>query len=144
MKNAFVDSNVLAYAADGRPAEAAKAAKARELLVTGTYHLSVQVIGEFIAVATHPRKLGMSRREALLYCDMWEQDNTIHPLTTDRLELAQFWFVPGNLSWRDSLIIAAANLADCEVIYTEDLNAGQTYGNVRVVNPFADRSDIEK
>ena len=36
----------------------------------------------------------------------------------------------------DALMIAAANKAGCSTIFTEDLNNGQKYGNVTVVNPF--------
>lgn len=137
MRSDFVDSNVLAYAADGRPAEAEKAAIARELLETGPFHLSVQVVNEFIAVAIHPGKLAMSRREAMLYSGQWMEENRVHPLTEDHLVLAHTWFEPGELSWWDSLIIASANLAGCDRVFSEDLNAGQTYGKVTVINPFA-------
>ena len=41
------------------------------------------------------------------------------------------------LGYFDALILAAARLADCETVYSEDLNDGQDYGGVRVVNPFA-------
>ena len=40
------------------------------------------------------------------------------------------------VSYYDALILAAANLAGCEVVYSEDLNARQTYSGVRVENPF--------
>ncbi len=36
----------------------------------------------------------------------------------------------------DSLIIAAAERAGCECIWSEDLNAGQKYFGVTVQNPF--------
>jgi predicted nucleic acid-binding protein len=35
------------------------------------------------------------------------------------------------------LIVAAANAADATLLYTEDLNHGQTYGVVEACNPFA-------
>jgi predicted nucleic acid-binding protein len=35
------------------------------------------------------------------------------------------------------LIIAAARLSDCDLLYSEDLNHGQDYGGIRVENPFA-------
>lgn len=41
------------------------------------------------------------------------------------------------LSLWDSLIIDAAQSAGCETLYSEDLNHGQLYGVVRVINPFA-------
>jgi len=136
MKSAFVDSNVLLYAADGRPAEADKAAAARQLLAQGSFCLSVQVINEFTAVATHPRKLGMSREDAVLYCECWTQEYEVHPLTVVHLEMARTWFLPGTLSWWDSLILASANFAGCEQLYSEDLHSGAVYGQVKVINPF--------
>jgi predicted nucleic acid-binding protein len=40
------------------------------------------------------------------------------------------------LSWYDSLIIAAALEAECGVLYSEDLQHGQTFGHLRIDNPF--------
>jgi predicted nucleic acid-binding protein len=41
------------------------------------------------------------------------------------------------ISWYDSVIVAGANEAGCEVLYSEDLQDGQKFDQVRVVNPFA-------
>jgi len=40
------------------------------------------------------------------------------------------------LSWYDSLIVAAAIEAKCDLLYTEDLQHGQRFGNLVVTNPF--------
>ena len=40
------------------------------------------------------------------------------------------------LGMYDALIVAAAELAGCDVLYTEDLNHGQRIGRVVVRNPF--------
>ena len=40
------------------------------------------------------------------------------------------------LSYWDGAIIAAAERLGARVLYSEDLNHGQTYGSVRVENPF--------
>lgn len=40
------------------------------------------------------------------------------------------------ISYWDAALIAAAERLDAPVLYTEDLNHGQLYGSVRVVNPF--------
>jgi predicted nucleic acid-binding protein len=37
----------------------------------------------------------------------------------------------------DANIVAAAELAGCDTLYTEDLNAGQRIGGVTIRNPFA-------
>ncbi len=40
------------------------------------------------------------------------------------------------LSWYDSLIIAAAIQVQCSVLYSEDLQHEQRFGDLRVMNPF--------
>jgi predicted nucleic acid-binding protein len=40
------------------------------------------------------------------------------------------------LSWYDSLIVAAAQRAGCDRLYSEDLQHGQLFGTLRVENPF--------
>jgi predicted nucleic acid-binding protein len=40
------------------------------------------------------------------------------------------------ISYWDAAIIEAARCADCETVLSEDLNDGQDYGGVRVLNPF--------
>ena len=37
----------------------------------------------------------------------------------------------------DALIIAAAQHAGCRLLYSEDMGAGQSYGDITVANPFA-------
>ena len=40
------------------------------------------------------------------------------------------------ISFWDALIVAAARKAGASVLYSEDLNHGQTFGSVQVLNPF--------
>jgi predicted nucleic acid-binding protein len=40
------------------------------------------------------------------------------------------------ISYWDGAILAAAERLNAPILYTEDLNHDQTYGSVRVVNPF--------
>ena len=41
------------------------------------------------------------------------------------------------ISYWDAAILAAAEVLGCHTVYSEDLNDGQQYGRVRVVNPFS-------
>ena len=41
------------------------------------------------------------------------------------------------ISFWDALVIQAAESSGAEVLYSEDLSEGQSYGSVRVVNPLA-------
>ncbi len=40
------------------------------------------------------------------------------------------------LSYWDALIVAASALSGCDTLYSEDMQHGQLYGPVKVVNPF--------
>ena len=40
------------------------------------------------------------------------------------------------ISYWDAAILAAARALGSETVYSEDLNAGQRYGRVQVINPF--------
>jgi len=44
--------------------------------------------------------------------------------------------VISQLSFWDSLVIAAAEKANCELVFSEDLNAGQNYRGVMLLNPL--------
>ena len=132
---AFVDSNVLLYAASGRPADAPKASLARQLLKEHRVGLSFQVLQEFYANAISPRKLNLSSTEAAAWCSAWMQ----FPLATlgletfvRTLELAHRYQIS---NW-DAAILAAAGQLGCRIVYSEDLNDGQDYDGVRVENPF--------
>ena len=41
-----------------------------------------------------------------------------------------------HVSYWDALILHAAESCGAQVLYTEDLNAGQRYGSVQVINPL--------
>jgi predicted nucleic acid-binding protein len=40
------------------------------------------------------------------------------------------------ISFWDALVIQAAHTSGAEILYSEDLSDGQTYGAVRVINPL--------
>jgi predicted nucleic acid-binding protein len=44
------------------------------------------------------------------------------------------------LSYWDAAILVAAKQLGCHTVFSEDLNDGQTYDGVTVVNPFTARA----
>jgi predicted nucleic acid-binding protein len=46
-----------------------------------------------------------------------------------------------DISYWDALIITAAAAMQCSLLYSEDLNPGQEYLGVRVVDPFRERAE---
>ena len=133
----FVDTNILLYSLDLEPAEPRKGEIARGILLSADLVLSVQVLQEFYVQATRA-----SRPDALphdiagLLIQKWlrfrVQENSVAVLQA-ALDIRQRFVV----SYWDANIIAAARIARCSEILSEDLNAGQDYDGVKVVNPFA-------
>lgn len=137
---AFVDTNILVYARD--QAAGAKQARAdalmRELWATRQGRVSVQVLNEYFVIVTQKLKPGMARDDAwsdLVALQAWSPV----PMDWKLLEQGRNLQQQHALSWWDALIIAAAQIAGCDVLYSEDLADGAVLGGVRVVNPFARR-----
>jgi predicted nucleic acid-binding protein len=69
------------------------------------------------------------------YLDVWPMVENTRELMCDALEIQQRF----QLSFWDANIVAAARQSGAKELWTEDLNDGQDYGGVRVVNPFKGR-----
>jgi len=131
----FLDTNILLYAASSARAEQHKRAKARELLAMEGGGLSVQVQAEFYVNATTKFKLPHAKVVGIL------ESLDSYPVLA--LTPALFWAALEikdryRLSYWDSAILAAALELGCHTVYSEDLNHGQIYAGVRVINPFVD------
>jgi len=127
----FLDTNVLLYLLS---ADAAKADRAEAALAEGGV-VSVQVLNEFASVAS--RKLGMSiaeTREALAVVRALCRTVPLTEATHDKgLEIAERY----GLAVYDAMIVAAALLAGCDTLYSEDLQDGQWLdGRLTVRNPL--------
>jgi predicted nucleic acid-binding protein len=128
----FIDTNVLVYALSLDPArgETAKAIVARGGVI------SVQVANEFIDVSR--RKLRWAWEDVLAALDAIRGVlGKPVPLTDETHQLAVDISRRYRLSIYDGLILSAAKHARCDVLYTEDLQSGQTIEGVLVRNPFA-------
>jgi predicted nucleic acid-binding protein len=132
----FLDTNVLIYAIAGRGSEAAKAVRARALLAADTVCLSTQVLGEFYRAVTSARRAApLQHTEAVAWVQMWKRHD-VRPITVAHVDLALELAARFQIGYYDALVVAAARLAGCPILYSEDLSDGQDYGGVRVENPF--------
>ncbi|MGH6735302.1 MAG: PIN domain-containing protein [Methyloceanibacter sp.] len=132
----FLDTNVLLYAALGKKAEEAKRAKAADLIGRLAFGVSTQVLQEFYTAAIKQRTgAPLSPANAR----RWVEDLSRQPCAIVDEVLIQMAI---EVSWRyrinywDGAILAAAERLGAEIVYTEDLNHEQSYGPVRVINPF--------
>ncbi len=125
---AFLDTNILGYLLDtGRKEKIARK------LASQRPNISVQVLNEFIAVC---RKCGKDTATAYQLADAIAGACTVHEISLPTYRLAQALATRYQLSHWDGLIVAAATLAQCETLYSEDMKHGQLIGTVKVVNPF--------
>lgn len=132
----FLDTNVLIYAVESRGPDPEKSAVALALTRQPGVTLSVQVLGEFYRAVTSPRRASpMTHDEAVAWVQLWKRHDVRH-LTVPHVDLALELAGRFQINYYDSLILAAARLAGCETLYSEDLNPGQDYGGLRVENPF--------
>ena len=129
-ERSFFDTNVLLYLISS---DATKADMAEALLAKGGI-VSVQVLNEFVSVAGRKEKLLLPEIRDVLatvraLCEVVPVSLETHEAALDLVE--RFGF-----SIYDALIVAAAQLAKCRWLYTEDLLHGQTIGTLTISNPF--------
>lgn len=132
----FVDTNILLYSISTDRAESDKADVASGLLENADLGLSVQVLQEFYVQATHPRRSdALSAEDAVALIATWLRyptQETSVALMRSAASCSQRW----QISYWDAAIVEAARTLGCNQILTEDLNDGQDFGGVVVVNPF--------
>ena len=131
----FVDTNVLIYAldeADQKKHEAARLWRA-QLWKSRRGRISYQVLQEFYVKVTQiwPDAREQVRAEVrdLL---AWQ------PVSANAALLERAWRVQDRyrLSFWDALIVAAAKVASCRYLLTEDLQADQEVDGILIINPF--------
>ena len=87
------------------------------------------MLNEFVAVC---KKCGKDRETAYRFANAI----TVHEITLSTYRLAQALATRYQLLHWDGLIVAAPTLAQCETLYSEDMQHGQAIGMVKVANPF--------
>lgn len=131
MPGSFVDSNVILYSLSR---DDTKQRKALELLAAGGV-ISTQVLGEVANVMR--RKLGYEIPVIRAVLFRLISDTRLHPVAPSTillaLDVAERW----GLSFYDSLVVAAAQESGCTILYSEDLQHGQSLDRgLTVINPF--------
>ena len=132
----FADTNLFLYAASKDPADASKKAAARALLESEDIGISAQVLQVFAHNASAKTRLGLqpAETEAILNALL---DYPVLPLSGELVLDAFAIQHRYQISYWNAAIIAAARELGCEILYTEDLNPGQSYAGVVAQNPFA-------
>lgn len=131
----FLDTNVLVYAVGGRGVDEWKRIRAFELMEPAQFGTSGQVLQEFYINVTRKIKTPISTVEAATWVDRLST-RPVAPVDTSLIKVAIEVSQRYRISYWDGAIVAAAMSLDAPILYSEDLNHGQSYSSVRVVNPF--------
>jgi predicted nucleic acid-binding protein len=128
----FFDTNVVVYAMVGDPPSATLSWNI--LRAGGT--VSIQVLNE--CANTLRRKFAFDWPDVAEACAQIRELCDIVPLTEEAhvrgLSLAERY----QLSVYDGMIVAAAQLAGCRVLYSEDMHDGLVIDQLTIRNPYAD------
>jgi predicted nucleic acid-binding protein len=132
---AFIDTNILLYAASDGRLEPVKTRLARRLLRHRPWAVSMQVVQEFQVNATRKVALGISSRHAAEVVDGLLERAVVD--TTRELFLQavvlQNRFM---LHYSDAAICQAAIQAGYRLLFSEDMTSEEVYDRVMVLNPF--------
>ena len=135
MEKIFFDTNIIVYANDER--DKVKQDRALRLITSfmkknnGT--ISTQVLQEYASVALH--KLHQKYEIILRQIKLLESFEVVRQ-SPDMIIRALEIMYSYRIGFWDSCIISNAEYANCSVIYSEDLNGGQYYSGIKIVNPF--------
>jgi predicted nucleic acid-binding protein len=136
----FLDTNIFVYSFDS--SQPGKQQRALELIGDALQSrqgiISTQVIQEFLNVATRKFAVPMSAEDCKVYlkmalgplCEIYP-DQALYEASLDLQQATGYAFY-------DCLILSSALRGRCEILYSEDFQAGQHIGSVSIVNPFAE------
>jgi predicted nucleic acid-binding protein len=134
MPGSFFDTNILIYLASD---DAAKADRAEAIVREGGA-ISVQVLNEVANVARRTMQLSWEETSGLL--SSLRELLTVHPVTVDTHELGLALAERHQLALYDALIAASALLAECDRLWSENMQDGMAIDRrLRIVNPFRAR-----
>ena len=135
---AFVDTNVLVYAYDSAAGRKHVCARdiVERLLASSAGCVSIPVRQEVFVTVTLRLSRPLDARTARDAVEAFGTWTTHRPDVRDVVAAIDL-HERAQISFWDAMIVRSASALGCAVIYTEDLNAGQRYDDVLVVDPFA-------
>ena len=132
----FLDTNVLVYAYDVSDPDKQRVAQGLvRRAVAGEIVASTQVLAEFATTLLHKLSPPARPEDVITILD------TLGPIRLIAVDgglvrrAVEARATYGIHFW-DCMIVAAAERSGCERLWSEDLNAGQSYFGVTVANPF--------
>jgi len=130
----FLDTNILIYlySTDDK-----KQKRVLELLQNeNEFVISTQVLSEFCNVLK--KKFNFTSKQLNLLLQDFEKNFLLHPVDMEQIKAALTISDRYKYSFYDALVIAGATLSGCTILYSEDLQHGQSiFNKTKIINPFA-------
>jgi predicted nucleic acid-binding protein len=83
------------------------------------------------------KKFKIEKNELIQSCSLWLERCTVQPVILSTVKLAQNLIGKYNFQLFDGIVVAAALEANCDILYSEDMQDGQIIENtLKIVNPF--------
>ncbi len=143
MKRCFIDSNIVVYANDTRIGS--RQSRAIETISAcmraGNGFISIQVLQEYANIAL--KKLNQEPPVVMRQIRLLETLSVVTPAPGSVRRAVELSYTY-RISFWDAGIIAAAEAADCELIFSEDLSIGQYYAGIVVLNPLQDDFELSE
>jgi predicted nucleic acid-binding protein len=132
MKDAFFDTNVVLYLTDGRDS---KRLISRDLIQSGGV-VSAQVLNE-ITRTLRQQKFGYDWDRIGIFLAGIRAKCDVVSLTVESHERALSYAKRYQVGIFDANILAAAVIAGCTTLYSEDMHNGLVIDGLTIRNPFA-------
>lgn len=139
----FLDANVPVHAVDAHGSEPVKRDMALMLIARENFGTSSRVLQEFYVTVTRKGARPLPPSTALEWIEQLEAVPWV-AFDVALIKLAIEASVRHEINYWDATLIVAAEALGAKTLYTEDLSSGQTYGSVRVENPFLNISQVER
>jgi predicted nucleic acid-binding protein len=91
---------------------------------------------EFFVTVVRKASRPLSAAQALEWIEQWAAF-PCQPIDRELVQIAVGISERFTISYWDAAILDAAEALGSRIVYSEDLNDGQQYGEVRVINPFS-------
>ncbi|MGI9027867.1 MAG: PIN domain-containing protein [Candidatus Saccharimonadales bacterium] len=138
----FLDTNIIVYAYDRHDKRKHERAKKLifEELSDQKMVISSQVVGEFCNVMLTKKGVIIEDNDLQTVLQDVLQAKLAHLPSIEFYERAAQLFANASISFYDALIVQAALDLNCDVLYSADLQDGQKFGKLQIVNPFKEQS----
>jgi len=131
----FIDSNIFLYAFSDKMLT--KQVIAKNIILSDTSIISVQVINEVSNNLL--KKLQFLENEITSFIESCYERYSVINLTQEIFIVASELRIKHQFSYYDSIIVAAALVNQCQVLYTEDMQHGKIIENtLKITNLFCD------